>query len=224
MQIVFFAFFFSEEKRVKFFEIRRLACAARDHKVAPHEPGIMCTAAPSVLVYEDLSGCGCRVRWLDCKTFPPKPVSQGKVLHTERHKTGKSPTSKIYEMSCAYNAEKQHLLIIVTTSGRLRAIDSKNGDPMWEVPRNLPHLKSPWSADGVTTDGCGHLFVSDTRNKSVHMFSTEGEHLQEVFGKEQLGPDKSRYVGWIKKRSSLVVVHDMPKQGKKNISVLKLDV
>ena len=64
----------------------------------------------------------------------------------------------------------------------------------------LPGLKNTFAPWGVTTDGCGSVFVCD------QMFSTSGRHVGCVFdGSQGLGvPWRIR---WCQTTSSLIVAH-----------------
>ena len=60
---------------------------------------------------------------------------------------------------------------------------------------------------GVTTDGQGHVFVTDENNKCIQIFSAGGKYVGVLLKEGQQGLGEPRRVRWNDATSSLVVAH-----------------
>ena len=77
----------------------------------------------------------------------------------------------------------------------------------WMVRGKPGGMTNDLDAWGITTDGCGHLFVCDWANACVQMFNVDGDYLGPVLkeGEQSLGtPGRIR---WCKSLSSFVLAH-----------------
>ena len=126
-------------------------------------------------------------------------------------------------MCCVDDGQKR-LLIISTMLGVI-AYDTQKDKIEWSVDGVLPRMQNRMYTCGVTTDGCGHLFVCDKFSQCIQMFSLDGQYLG-VLGTEQkmYFPIKIR---WSNKKSSLIVVCDEYEEdafGKKSsVSVVEVE-
>ena len=166
-----------------------------------HNPGVICTAAPSVLLYVDASKSPRDVHWLDLSESKPKPAAGKRILRVQQ--------DIFRDMSFTKVGDKE-LLIVVGGDGGLFAYDTDTEKLEWKVEGALPAMKYKFSAFGVATDGRGHLFVADFANPNkdgngcIQMFSVaDGRYLGCLMkDKEQLG-NPLRIV-WCKNTSSLL--------------------
>ena len=170
--------------RYPFHDIR--FCDAEDltticrYTVGQHEPGILCAGTQSTLLYEDASKSPREVHWLDLSDREPKPAKGKCVIHTKN--------KYIYDMCFVQDGDKQLLIVAggdegfftsKTTKGpSLFAYDTEKDKLEWKVGENLPGNKEHMRAAGVTTDGRGHLFVTDRNNDRIQMFYvSDGAYL-----------------------------------------------
>ena len=73
---------------------------------------------------------------------------------------------------------------------------------------NVHGMKKPIGAQGVTTDGRGHLFVCDVHNACVQMFSVaDARYMGTVLKDCAQDIGTPRLIRWCKNTLSLVVVH-----------------
>ena len=136
---------------------------------APHKPGILCAGTKSTLLYVDESKKPRDVHWLDLSGLKPKPAAGKRVIHTQ--------IFNIYDMCFVEDRDKQ-LLIVAGGDKGLFAYNTQNDKVEWKVGENLSGNAKHAKAMGVTTDGRGHLFVSDHNNHCIQVFSvSDGKYL-----------------------------------------------
>ena len=200
--------------KIYFHDVSNLNEIVFNHSVEPHVPGPMFTSSPTTLLYEDLSNYPLVVRWLDCSASPPKPASGKNTTSTQQ--------IQVWDM-CFVRGRGDKELLITTRGpeGGIYGYDTDTDKLDWIVKGTLPGVSKNVTADAVTTDGHGHLFVCDTSNACVHMLSVNGSYLgtplkagEQDFG----GPWRIR---WLENSSSLVVVHI--KDLRHHISVVRVD-
>ena len=69
-------------------------------------------------------------------------------------------------------------------------------------------MSEPVFATGITTDGNGRLFVADSSNNCIHLFSVNGEYLGCALTADDYNfGELKKHVRWHNKTSSLVVAH-----------------
>ena len=162
----------------------------------PVTPGVLCTAAPSSLLYVDLSTCPREVHWLDLSDGQ-KPAAGKRVIHTIQF--------EIRDMCFTQDRDKQ-LLIVAGEGGMLSAYNTETDELEWKVEEKLPGKKI--DVRGVTTDGRGHLFVSDRMydSKCIQMFSvSDGSYMGSLrTGTDTLGSPSC--ICWCEHMSSLLCV------------------
>ena len=122
------------------------------------------------------------------------------------------PQAKFAHNVCfAQHAGEQ--LVVVTcgvptaSHGGIFGYDAKTKKVKWQVEGELAGMTKSIKAQEVTTDGQGHLFVSDNHNKCIQMFDFNGNYLGGVLKKGDHGLRTPRALTWCKGLSSLVVVH-----------------
>ena len=185
--------------------------------VAPHKPGVMCAATPSILLYVDASKSPRDVHWLDLSESQPKPAAGKRVIHAQQ--------DIFRDMSFSKDGNKQ-LLLVAGGDGGLFAYDTEMDKLEWKVEEMLPGMKYKFNAFGVATDGHSHLFVSDFANPHkdgngcLQMFSvTDGQYLGCLMkDKEYLG--NPLRIFWCEKMSALLAAVLL--KGKYHFSVINV--
>ena len=101
---------------------------------------------------------------------------------------------------CYVNVRQKELLVYACTDG-VFAQNVKSSQNEWSITTTiLGPLKNPHA---VTSDGWGHIFVGDTSNSTVLMFSSDRVELGTVMDLRdygRLGP-----ICWCESEKSLVV-------------------
>ena len=218
--IVTFNFLNSSVKTVEFRNINNLEQVVLRYST-DFRPMRMCVFQ-SILLCEVTNGNQLVVKWFDCSTSPPKPATDVSITHTHTNKNSKEccPNHYIFHM-CIVNSGAKQLLVTVTKSGKLRAFDTQADELEWEAGRNLRDMKYPFSAKGLTIDGC-HLFVIDSGNKCVQMFSTDGKYLKCIFKAVDYALGYMNRIQWLNKTSSLVVWNT--RDGQNYINVIEINL
>ena len=102
----------------------------------------------------------------------------------------------------------------------IRAYDVNLGKLAWIAKGKLPGMVKELCAEALTSDGQGHLFVCDTNNCCMQMFSADdGRYLRCVLreGEQCLG--KLKLIRWCPYSSSILLVHKIH-EGPYQIAVL----
>ena len=163
--------------------------------VAPNQPRELCARSPSVLVYVDRSQARCRLHWVDCD----KPQPKSAVL--VRNVTHVRETDLL--SSCVQDGGKQ--ILVFSCPDGIFAYNLKTEKIKWK--RYETGMDKMVEITGMTTDGRGHLFVTDKR--SIQMFSvSDGQYLGCLIeaGDQDLWPPL--HVEWCETSSSLIVAQD----------------
>ena len=201
-------FIYRGNREIDFHDVNNLNLIVLNFPVAPHRPGRLCQSSPTSLLYVDNTKVQREIRWLDCSTMPPKLATvTDSITSTPRPKmTHITLQCEVFSICCVQNEDKQLLL---TTHGRkgVACYDVTKDRLDWCLMRNLPGMEKEINASSVTTDGNGHLYVCDTNNYCVHMFSLEGLHLGTLQQGGERGLGNPWRVLWCNRTSSLVTLH-----------------
>ena len=107
---------------------------------------------------------------------------------------------------CFVEVGHKRLLIVVSGDEGLFAYNTETDKLEWKVNRKLSKMEHDMTAMGVTTDGHGHLFVTDRHNHCIQMFSvSDGSYM----GFLETGDDTLRcpsLICWCENMSSLLSV------------------
>ena len=172
----------------------------------------MCTCDSSTLLYEDTFKNPSVVRWLDCSTSPPKLCTDSNPIHTEQY---------FLRDICFAEGEEKVLLITSSYTNRMDVYDSSTGKLEWSVKGQLnENEEKEIHPNGVATDGRDHLFVCDSNNKCIQMFSTDGKYMGVLIKQGQQALGEPHRIHWCKSTSSLVVAHAKKKYN--HISVMRV--
>ena len=186
-------FCFRESSTLEFYDANNFKTTVLIYSMAFRNPGVVCTAAPSILLYEDKANSPRDVHWLDCRTSPPKPSGGTNVTRTKE--------GHIWSMCCVQNGKKR--LLLTTGAVGIYAYDTKSNSLEWSVTDKLPGNARKMSPQSVTTDHKGHVFISDSNNACVQMFSgADGKYLGAILKSESY---RVSSICWNKQFSSMVV-------------------
>ena len=225
------SFYCRSNLQIKFRDLNNLAEEVHKYSVDPAWPSCLCSLSHDSLAFVDDSTSVREILLLDCSTVLP-------------HCFYSFPAQKmdIWDMCSVHNGNVQLLVItggitatgsvsLVNVSklvqstrmnGQLCAYNVDSGEMVWTVKGKQPGTDEDICGVAVTSDGNGHLFVCDSNNNCVQMFSTDGNHQGrlEIEDEETLG--KLKMIRWCSSSSSLIVVHSRDGQKYDSISSVKL--
>ena len=193
--------------KIQFREIGSLGKVAFSYQLKQCRPGRMCTSSSAsssssnnMLVYVDHKKHPHEVQWLDCSKSPPEPAEEPGSVHVQH--------DLVWDLCCAFVRNgKQRLLI---TTGGFDGINGHNAgtDKLeWSLKGGISGVEDEMTAEGVTSNGRGHLFVCDENNKCVHVFTTSGDLVGTVLREGEQGLGRPRLIHWCDGSSSLIVGH-----------------
>ena len=194
--------------KIEFREIGSLDKVVLSYQVRQCRPGRMCTSSSasssssskSMLVYVDHKKHPHEAKWLDCTKSPPEPAEDAGSVHVQH--------DLVWDLCCTFVKNgKQRLLI---TTGGFDGINAHNAETdklEWSLKGGISGVEDEMTAEGVTSDGRGHLFVCDENNKCVHVFTTSGDHVGAVLREGEQGLGRPRLIHWCDCSSSLIVGH-----------------
>ena len=140
----------------------------------------LCAVSQFTLVYEHISPTIYEKRrqlaWLDCSGPKPKPLG---IISDEN-------VGYVHDM-CLVENENEKLLIIDTIT-LIKAYNTTTGQLKWTAEKKVPSTYRTFGSNGLTGDGNGHLFVWESHNKCIQMFSTlNGQYLGSLMRGVKLG-------------------------------------
>ena len=184
------------------------------HSVAPSKPGAMCRAKSDVLLFGELHEYKV-VRWLDCSKLPLKPYEL-------------MPKTKIEMLwspdICYVDDGDKQLIVAVDKSGQIHAYNSATGKLEWVVENKgvecgrfptkrhvrlttTSGMEKAMAPEAVTADDRGHLFICDSRNRCVQVFTTHGVYLGAILKEREKEFYLEMKARWSTATSSLVICH-----------------
>ena len=171
---------------------------------------------------------------LDFSTFPPKSggtfMLPGKFTHsiccTRKPDSLKWTKQAPYNFLQSKDSSPPVCLLIATcgTSG-VAAYILESKKIHWGVTGGcFRGMKEEMCDEAITTDGDKHLFVVDSANRCIHIFTLDGFHVSILVKQGLLGVGNPRHVAWCSATSSLVIAHDNDdaKNPMSKISILSL--
>ena len=168
------------------------------HSVAPHQPGVLCSASPTTLLYEDQSKTPREVRWLDCSFSRPKPAHGTNITYTQQN--------NIWDM-CLLQLFDKELLVTSRGSRGIKVYNVDTDEIAWTIKYGSLYSDLRMNPFGITADERGNLFVCDLNQSCVQIFS--------VLEQKYVGrlPNDTKILGqpvmirWCYDTKSLLVVH-----------------
>ena len=107
---------------------------------------------------------------------------------------------------CCGRYEDKNLLVTAHGHKGVSAYDTDKDKLEWAVEGKVTSVKDAISPQGLTTDGCSHLFICDKNNKCIQMFSISGAYIGTVLGQGRQALRKPWRIRWCANTSSLIVV------------------
>ena len=180
--------------------MNELKTVIHNHNVNPHKPGHLCVSSSSTLLYQDVSEFPCEVHMLDCSGSRSKPVQGKNVIRTQQNVTS--------DMYVVQDSDNEFLIAtdsgaVVGRSGEICAYNTATDELEWSVKGKLEGMMKKMDPRGVTTDGRGHLFICDTNNECIQMFSIrDGSYMGAVMKRGLRDP---YLIQWCEVTLSLVI-------------------
>ena len=181
----------------------------------------MCASSRDTLIIDDLSEYPSGAFGVDC-TGPD-------LFYTDTNIRINTFTTSM----CCVEYDNQELLITPyhkeglfngKDESGICAYNTRTGKLQWNADGNIPGVHKRMVPADVATDGCGHLFVCDTNNACLQMFSTHGHFLKafdlDVLKVKNKGVATPHHICWSSGTSSLVVAFENNK--KHFIAVIKV--
>ena len=151
-----------------------------------------------------------RIKSLNCSELPPR-VQQTSVVALDKD---------IWDL-CTVPHRGQELTVLaqgmskfvsendvtrrIRVESEVCGFSSQSGRLEWTVRGKLGGLAQELCAESVASDGHGLLFVSDTNNRCVEMFSADGSFMCVFLREGEQGLGNPRMLRW--HNNSLLVVH-----------------
>ena len=181
--------------------------------VTPHYPDYMCavTSSPSQLLYwyKD-SG---KIHLVDCSTTPPTLQGEKPIVYGGKEDLSDMCTSRDL-LVVARGVDGVFAYTLDVTPYTLYG-----GKLKWEVSGELPGMHWDMSAEGVTADDNGHLFVCDEYNRCVHLLSAQdGAHLGAVVREWREVLVRPQKVIYHRKSASVIFAHEVEEMYQLSVS------
>ena len=206
-------FFFRENKQIEIRDVNDLKKVLHSHSMAPQGPALLYAATPLTIMYLDANTKPYSVHWLNLTDVQSKIAAGKGVIHIELDDTS------IRDMCLVQEGDKQ-IVVVAGGDGGLFAYDTETGKLEWKVKEKPSEMMNAINTRGVTTDGHGHLFVCNTANECIQMFSaSDGQYLGRLMrGVETIGyPAK---VHWNAETSTLAAACLL--QGKWHLQLINI--
>lgn len=213
------SFFFSScEHKIEFREMQTLDVVCSYELGVSNWPTRLCSSARKTLIYKNQFKLGSSFAWLNCVAETPRPWPS---TETTRLRMANFKEEKLWDW-CIIQNDDEKFLAIVTFSGRLASFDLVSGKCQWEASEMIPDCEKTMRALGITTDGNGHMFVRDSRNRCIHLFSFNGKFVQTLLKTTDIGVGSIKRVRWDANTSSLVVAYQEKEQH--YVTIVKIQV
>ena len=105
--------------------------------------------------------------------------------------------------------EKAENQLIIARHRTMSAYNMEKKKCLWTISGHLPGMQKPLNPASICTDGSGNLYVADSGNYCVHMFTTEGKFISTVLQKGDLGIGRPLFVRWSNEDQILVLLHEL---------------
>ena len=181
----------------------------------------VCASSRDTLIIDDVSQYPSEAFGVDC-TGPD-------LIYTETN----IETNTFITSMCCVECQNEELLVTPyhkeglfdgKDESGICAYNMRTGKLQWNTDGIIPGVHKRMVPTDVATDGRGHLFVCDTNNACLQMFSTKGHFLEafdlDVLKAENKGVATPHHICWSSGISSLVVVFENNK--KHFIAVIKV--
>ena len=168
----------------------------------------MCTKSPHTLLYNDVFGN--QIRW--CTTGSPVPLTCTRATDVRQ--------SAIEDM-CIVQHEGRTLIVVADYYEGIFAFNAETGEVDFKFYSDDLSINKEETTDrdkdgegeeemyarSITADNRGNLFVCDTNNCCIHVFTIDGEYQGVAFKRGDEGLAKPKRVRWCQSLSSLIIAH-----------------
>ena len=189
--------------------------------VEDNESRKMCASSSNALILDNVSEYPLVASGVDCSG--PDPFYSDVSISINSFTTSLCCVKDQNEELLITPYNKEGLFDGKDVSG-ICAYNMRTGKLQWNVNGNIPGVDRRMRPTDVTTDGHGHLFVCDTNNACLQMFSTGGHFLEafdlDVLKVKNKGVATPHHICWSSDLASLVVVFENNK--KHFIAVIKV--
>ena len=161
-------------------------------------PYKLCTSSHSTLISncwfpkegrDDMAG------WYDCTVYPYKPSFAQEVQ-------GISGAS-----ICVAEHGNQRLLIYSRHDLGIKAYNMETEKIQWSFMGKLADKEKMMNGSSLATDGRRHLFVCDTNNNCIELYTTDGSYVGTILQEGKHGIGKPSEICWSDNLSSLIIAH-----------------
>ena len=185
----------NDKERIEFRDVKDLNTVVLDHSVAPHYPWMMCASSNDSLWYETYtSEDHFEIYRLDCSLS--HEISKEELLPFR---------GGIDDMCCA-EQEGISLLVTARYTDGVEAYNTDTKELVWAIKGKMPLTEDDLDVNSITTDEDGRLFVSDSRNACIHLFSFDGKYVTTLLLRE-LVQGTLQNIWWSKGLSGLIASH-----------------
>ncbi len=194
--------------QVEFRDVHSLNSITQEYSSFFHVPYKLCQAGPTTLQYSGkFRGV---VRWLDCSYSTPQATNQELLI----------PKAEVFDMCLVNLQDTKRVVIADHKSDAVQCFNVEGSKLEWSVLGDLSGMKEKMGPRGLATDGQGHLFVSDVKNKCIQKFTVAGKYLGVFIKEGEQGLGEPGHLDWSDTLSSLVVQHG--RHNKISISVINV--
>ena len=152
---------------------------------------------------------------MSCQTMPP---TTSDMVNTDSNLDLPRSASDISLVN-----HKDTQLVAICSSGRgIICFDKTFNKSLWAIKGAFRECDAEMKVEGVTTDDMGHIFVCDSKNSCIRIFSTSGIYTDTILRDGEAGLGQLLKAKWCSTTGSLVVAHCV--EGKINLTALKLDL
>ena len=164
-------------------------------RASPTAPGLTCAEA-HIFCFEDLNSSPRNVHWLDCSTFPPKPLS---VTHTQ--------LNQIVGMTCCITDFSKRLLVVYSKE-IVQMYDGESDTLLWELKDRFPGMVNYTHTTSLATDAYV-LFLCDGGNACIHAVRlSSGDYICCLIREGEQGMGFPRSITYERFRKCLHIHHE----------------
>ena len=176
-----------------------------------YRPGVLCVGVESMLLFVDDSALPRKIIHLDCSKLPD--TRWDGFTQTEEH--------QIHDICFVRQPVNTKLLITANGESGISAYTVKTGCLEWKNKGVVPGTEQEMNACAVAADSHGRVFVCDSANKCIQLFSIDGAYLGKAFCAEIKGTPSE--IRWYNGLSYLAVTSYDSENDTRCIVIVKIE-
>lgn len=133
-----------------------------------YSSGALCVGLESMLFFVDDSALPLKIIHLDCSKV--SDTRWDGFTQTEEH--------QIYDICFVRQPVNTKLLITANGESGISAYTMSTGSLEWKIEGVIPRTKKRMNARAVAADSHGRVFVCDSANKCIQLFSIDGAYYR----------------------------------------------